>query len=60
MAAPGTPNATVTPSFSSTHTAASIAFIFAMRVSFELEPTLGKPRCFRNARADHKIYSNQE
>jgi len=30
MAAPGTPNATLTPSFSSTLTAASIAFILAI------------------------------
>ncbi|GAB2448267.1 hypothetical protein GCM10027081_57350 [Cupriavidus yeoncheonensis] len=33
MAAPGTPNAVVTPSFSSTAMAASIALIFAMILS---------------------------
>jgi hypothetical protein len=34
MAAPGTPNATLIPSFSITWTAASTALIFAMRVSW--------------------------
>jgi uncharacterized membrane protein len=33
MAAPGTPNAVVMPSFSITNTAAIAAFIFAMLVS---------------------------
>src|SRR6266702_495342 len=42
IAAPGTPNAQVTPSFSRTRTAASIARIFAM----------GQPRSFVLARGD--------
>ena len=36
IAAPGTPNATLTPSRSSTRTAASIAFIRAMSASLSL------------------------
>ena len=42
MAAPGTPKALVTPSFSITSTAAIAAFIFAMSVSFELVERTGE------------------
>src|ERR1700754_628650 len=62
MAAPGTPNACVTPSRSITSTAAIAAFIFAILVSItsELDPMVGEHGAWRNGVDKHDVYSTME
>ncbi len=60
MAAPGTPKACVTPSFSITRTAAWAAVIFAMKVSLGVRRTLGRRGSRQKGARRHKAYSMQE
>jgi hypothetical protein len=65
MAAPGTPKAWLTPSFSITSTAAWAAFILAMLFSFvccgfAMQLTLGLPGVLQKTLPSHKTYSTWE